>query len=546
MATSYYATRISENLSVTPEGFLLAPGVTLARTGFQKYRVAELPQDRAAALGLNVSDTNAFIDLYRPPEEVFDVACLASFEGKPLTLDHPADFVTPNNSREYTRGHIQNVRKGDEALSTGDWPMVGDLIVTDAALISHIQNGVRELSLGYEYELGRQGDKLVQQTIRGNHCAVVRAARAGSEARIFDAATGLLDPLIHHQISAEAMNTPLQTELEVKPEIRQSTKKGEYKVANMFAHLLGLGLKAMATDADTKPETLAEAARVAGRARDAEEEPDEEKQKKSEDSKRMRDAEEEEKRKKEEDSKRMKDAEESKKKEEKEAADKKAADEAEAEKKKEEDRKAADKAAKDAEPSHVQMCKDKKCAARDCRMHGALDGILKAHPESEDADVEELGKLMQEFMANGGEAGHDGAQMGSEVIEPISESEMGEDNELMGPGNDNKLMGPGNDKHAAADSAARDADEFAFLKRIRPIVAKSKDAAAVADFNARLGRFTRSSTSNSGSYSAAAGAGRSRGRATDGGQAPDKQTVYAAMEAELKKIRDGVPQEVTK
>jgi hypothetical protein len=139
---------------------------------------------------------------------------------------------------------------------------------------------------------------------------------------------------------------------------------------NPLAFLIGRGLKAMAADEGVSPEDLAEAARAAHRATDSEEDPEEKKKKEAEDAKRMRDAAEEEERKK-------KEGEDSVAR----AADKKRADDAEAEveklKKESEDRKAKDAEAEGKE-QHFMPCKVKDCAARDCRMHGALDGVLKS------------------------------------------------------------------------------------------------------------------------------------------------------------------------
>ena len=179
MASTFFATKISENLARTPEGFLLARGVTIARTGFQRYEVHELPQDRVEALGIT---GNGYVDVYRPPEQVFDPRTIASGEGKTITLFHPPDFVGPENYRDFARGHIQNVHKGSEALESGEWPLVADLLVTDVGAIQAIDNGQRELSCGYEYDLGREGHVLVQTNIIINHLAIVPNGRAGPEA----------------------------------------------------------------------------------------------------------------------------------------------------------------------------------------------------------------------------------------------------------------------------------------------------------------------------------------------------------------------------
>jgi hypothetical protein len=191
---AYFATRISENISRTPEeNFIIARSCVLGRTGFQRYQIRDLPREQAEKFGIDLSDQNAFIDLYRPAEEVFDPACIASFNGKPVCEGHPPQFVDAENSREFTRGHIQNVRRGDEPLESGEQPLLGDLIITDADLIARVEAGLRSLSLGYSYTLGKEGDKFTQTQIRGNHCAVVDKGRAGPEARINDAANATDD-----------------------------------------------------------------------------------------------------------------------------------------------------------------------------------------------------------------------------------------------------------------------------------------------------------------------------------------------------------------
>ncbi len=46
---------------------------------------------------------------YRPPEEVFAAAALASFVGAPVTDMHPDDFVTPENFSRLSKGTVLSV-----------------------------------------------------------------------------------------------------------------------------------------------------------------------------------------------------------------------------------------------------------------------------------------------------------------------------------------------------------------------------------------------------------------------------------------------------
>ena len=92
---------------------------------------------------------------------MFRAAALASFEGKPLTDDHPPVMLTPENVGLYEKGHVQNVRRG-----TGEWAdfVVADIHVHDASTISQIQNGKRQISCGYEVEYVEAPDGTLTQT----------------------------------------------------------------------------------------------------------------------------------------------------------------------------------------------------------------------------------------------------------------------------------------------------------------------------------------------------------------------------------------------
>jgi hypothetical protein len=170
---SYYGYTISPNQIETGEGFLICRNVPIARTGEQDYIGTEL--------GLN---TTGVVKVNRPAEEVFSDAALASFEGKPVTNDHPPVMLDPESVGSYEKGHIQNVRKG-----TGEWEgyVIADLHIHDGELIRAIKEGKRQVSCGYECDYTENEDgTYTQSNIRGNHVAVVELGRAGSKAAIMD------------------------------------------------------------------------------------------------------------------------------------------------------------------------------------------------------------------------------------------------------------------------------------------------------------------------------------------------------------------------
>lgn len=170
--------RISENISETPEGFLICIGVPVARTGEQVYGPGETP----------ISDTEK-VTIIRDEKEVFRPETIASFEGKPITIKHPEDFVTPENWKDLAKGIMQNVRRG-KGENKDD--LIADLLITDKMAIDLVKNGLREVSCGYdaEYEQSDEdeevGNRGRQKNIIGNHLALVHQGRAGSGYAIND------------------------------------------------------------------------------------------------------------------------------------------------------------------------------------------------------------------------------------------------------------------------------------------------------------------------------------------------------------------------
>lgn len=162
----------------TADGYLVAD-VRIARIGIQIYRGSEV--------GLMDRDT---VRVYRPASSVFDKAAMQSMAHRPVTVDHPAQMVTADTWKDVSVGQT-----GEDVVRDGDHVRV-PMVVMDAAAIQQIEAGKRELSVGYTcdlaFEPGTTPDgeayDAIQKDIRGNHLAIVQAGRAGSKARIGDAA----------------------------------------------------------------------------------------------------------------------------------------------------------------------------------------------------------------------------------------------------------------------------------------------------------------------------------------------------------------------
>lgn len=167
--------KLSENIHVTPEGYLVCLGVPIGRTGEMEYGPGETP--------LEVGPDGK-VRIIRDAMELFKPEAIASFEGKSVTIQHPEDFVDPDNWRELTHGTLRNVRRGSGEFATD---LIADVLITDAKAIEMVKAGVREVSCGYEAEYFQTGiGRGVQKNIVGNHLALVDQGRAGASYAIRD------------------------------------------------------------------------------------------------------------------------------------------------------------------------------------------------------------------------------------------------------------------------------------------------------------------------------------------------------------------------
>lgn len=122
----------------------------------------------------------------RLPEEVFHSDTLKSFGLVPVTDEHPAEFLTAENTREYAAGAM-----GEGVRKDGDF-VVGTMLITDADLVAKLERGdAREVSGGYTCELEQKAGEYngqrydcIQRSIRGNHVAIVPQGRAGPAASV--------------------------------------------------------------------------------------------------------------------------------------------------------------------------------------------------------------------------------------------------------------------------------------------------------------------------------------------------------------------------
>jgi 8-oxo-dGTP pyrophosphatase MutT (NUDIX family) len=172
----FTVTRLGDHSSLTPEGFLLVRDVAIARCGQQLYYDNELGE-------LEANDDHTIV-IERDPGEVFHEDSISSFQGKPITNDHPLQAVDPDNWTQLAIGHMTNVRRG---VGEHKDCLVADLLFTTRNGIAAVQSGKRALSVGYDayYEQIAKGHGR-QKDIIANHLALVDEGRCGARCTIRD------------------------------------------------------------------------------------------------------------------------------------------------------------------------------------------------------------------------------------------------------------------------------------------------------------------------------------------------------------------------
>jgi hypothetical protein len=166
----------ASGIRVTGDGYMVArPRV--ARTGIQIYAGKEVGRPEMDR-----------VRVWRPEDEVFDKAAMASLAHRPITNDHPKEAVTAANWRKYAVGNV-----GDEVARDGEFIRV-PIVLMDGGVIKDVRDGKKEISLGYaanlEWRKGitpqNEAYDAVQTSIRINHLAIVDAARGGSKLVVGD------------------------------------------------------------------------------------------------------------------------------------------------------------------------------------------------------------------------------------------------------------------------------------------------------------------------------------------------------------------------
>ena len=123
----YVTEQLSEHMYETPEGFLVCVSVPVARIGEYTYKASEVPIE---------AGKDGLVKIVRDESEVFSEEAIKSFNSKPVTINHPNDFVTPENWKNLAHGTIQNARRGEGEQSD---LLIADLVITTEDAIKLIK-----------------------------------------------------------------------------------------------------------------------------------------------------------------------------------------------------------------------------------------------------------------------------------------------------------------------------------------------------------------------------------------------------------------------
>lgn len=169
MLTRYDTAPIDKVTQDAQTGFIHITDVPIARVGVFPYLKADNSVEMEAKL----------------PDELLSDSTVSSADSKPVTNDHPTELVNQQNASKYMKGFT-----ADNAHVDNDTLKV-DMTITDADLISEINKGKQELSIGFETEIVPEKGEYkgvaydsVQRNIQINHVAVVEHGRAGHSVRL--------------------------------------------------------------------------------------------------------------------------------------------------------------------------------------------------------------------------------------------------------------------------------------------------------------------------------------------------------------------------
>lgn len=186
MNTRFDTAPITSMTTDPDTGFIHATNIPIARTGVFPYLKGDGSIEMEAKL----------------PDQLLADSTVQSANNRPVTDDHPENsagqriLVDKNNAKSLMKGFTASNAHVDKATGT----VRVDMTITDSSLINKINQGKRELSIGFQTDIvpvkghynGVAYDS-VQKDININHVAVVERGRAGHSVRLMGDSAEMID-----------------------------------------------------------------------------------------------------------------------------------------------------------------------------------------------------------------------------------------------------------------------------------------------------------------------------------------------------------------
>lgn len=238
-AQSYFDLAELRSAERTDKGFLRVQG-RISRPGVFHYMLED----------------GRRLTVLRPPDEVFSLDSLRTFELAPITIEHPTRngrgvLLTPETAKEFSVGSVASPQRMGNHV-------VADMMITDAKAIALVESGKRKLSAGYSADLWIQSGTFVdddgkrtefnavQRNIRGNHVAITDKPRMGPTTEIqFDGGVydGEAESMKTKKIKIRGIEVELDEKIADAIEAAESKDAKESKQPELFADSVGAELK---------------------------------------------------------------------------------------------------------------------------------------------------------------------------------------------------------------------------------------------------------------------------------------------------------------
>ena len=229
----------------TDEGFLKTEAV-ITRAGVYQYKLND----------------GRVINQFRPPQEVFSAASMASMKMLPITNDHPPQkLVNSRTAKSLSVGHL-----GETIINENNRNLRASMLVTDAQTIEQIKNGKKQLSAGYTADLVEESGVFegqpythVQRNIRGNHVAIVKHGRMGDTASITLDGSDAVQILLNSEQETMTLKTVLLDGIEYQASQEVANALTKIKAENDALQAQTAEQKTMLDSATAKCDALTKA-----------------------------------------------------------------------------------------------------------------------------------------------------------------------------------------------------------------------------------------------------------------------------------------------